>query len=69
MKYIDALDDTEVDIDGAIEFTLDDKQIQELIKKLLELRDSQEDVEFKVSDIAKMIIHHKNEPFGKVPKP
>jgi hypothetical protein len=59
MKYIDAFDETEVDVDGAIDFALNDEQIQKLIKKLLELQDSQESVDFEVNAVAKMIIHYK----------
>jgi hypothetical protein len=68
MKYIDALDETEVDVDGVIDFTLGNKQIQELIKKLLEVQDSQESVEFEVDAITKMIIHHPNDPLLKIKK-
>lgn len=68
MKYIDSFDETEVDIDGTVDFTLDDMQIQDLIKKLLELEESKESVEFEVNDIAKMIIHHPSDPLLKMDK-
>ena len=65
MKYIDAFDETEIDVDGSVDFALDDEQIQDLIKKLLEVQDSQESVEFEVDEITKMIIHHVNDPLLK----
>lgn len=65
MKYTDALDEKEIDIDGTLEFSLDDKQIQEFIGKLLELRDSEEHVHFDVDPVTSMIIHHKKDPLLK----
>lgn len=58
MKYMCEIDDSENEIDGMIEFTLDSNQINKLVSKLNELQDSKEHFHFEVNNIASLLVHH-----------
>ena len=59
MKYTYSVTDEEENIDGTIEFDLNDEQIELLIKKLRTLQEKKNSIRMEIDNITETIIKYK----------